>query len=79
MYACAILNVLIFIAYVVELTFDYDVVLDEAINFKAKRKYIIKMIAATLVTATALFILYRAFGLNGDNLMHYIQTGEIIN
>lgn len=73
---CAILNIIMIIAFCWELWMDYAA-LDGKVTAKVKAKYIARIIVASVVMAIALDFLYERFGVTTENLGRYLRYGRI--
>lgn len=74
---CIVFNILILVVYAIELDNDYDVILDKSLSIKSRKKYVIKLIIATITIAIALMALYKIYGLNSYNLSNYLRYGQV--
>ena len=72
---CAILNIILLIAFCCELWMDYAA-LDGKITVKVKAKYIARIAIASVAMALALLFLYDRFGVTTENLGRYLRYGR---
>lgn len=71
------LNLLAWIALGFETAKNYEVILDKTIKLGIRRKYIIKLIIATVVYCIAVMMIYKMFGINSENLLTYLKYGQV--
>lgn len=71
------LNLLVWIVFTIEATKNYEVILDKTIKFGIRKKYIVKLIIAAVVSCIAVMLIYKMFGINDNNLLTYLKYGQV--
>jgi hypothetical protein len=72
-----ILFIVLTIAYVVELSYDYGVVLEKRYAKNIRKKYCIRLILATLIMYFTALWLVTKFGVTSYNLGDFLRHGIV--